>query len=95
MKIKHFAGYGSVTAKKLSLTDDTLVVEVRGEHEYGLDREDPMTIFEWLVKRFDKRRTDWLEIAKVSCDNKLFEKPENYSGYEQVCTYTIKFKMKK
>lgn len=63
MKIKHFAGYGTVNARKLKLeTVDgktTLVVEVTGDHEWGLARpNDPYLIKRWLVERFDKTMRD-------------------------------------
>lgn len=63
MKIKHFAGYGTVNARKLKLeTVDgktTLVVEVTGDHEWGLvRRNDPYLIKHWLVERFDKTMRD-------------------------------------
>lgn len=45
MKIKHFQGYGSVSAIKKSrtITPDNkinLVIEVTGNHECGIVRED-------------------------------------------------------
>ena len=69
MKLKHFAGYGAVNAKKVSLVDngDTtiLTVLVTGDHEWGLypsyvlpgmvNRLSDTTIKHWLIDRFDKR----------------------------------------
>lgn len=69
MKLKHFAGYGTVNAKKVSLVDngDTtiLTVLVTGDHEQGLypgyilpgmvNRLSDTTIKRWLIDRFDKR----------------------------------------
>ena len=58
MKIKHFAGYGSVTAKKVSKTsvgDKTkLVIEVKGNHEWGLVRNDIYDVRRWLFEKFEK-----------------------------------------
>ena len=59
MKIKHFAGYGSVQAKKVSKTnigDDKakLVVEVKGNHECGLVRDDIYDVKRWLFDKFEK-----------------------------------------
>lgn len=58
MKIKHFAGYGSVQAKKVSKTtvgDKTkLVVEVKGNHEWGLVRNDIYDVKRWLFDKFEK-----------------------------------------
>ena len=58
MKIKHFQGYGSVQAKKLSKTTignkTKLVVEVKGNHEWGLVRDDVDDAKRWLFDRFEK-----------------------------------------
>ena len=64
MKIKHFAGYGTVNAKKISSTTTTdcygrklttLVVEVWGNHERGLVPSITEDAFGWLVvKHFGK-----------------------------------------
>ena len=75
MKIKHFAGYGSVEAKKTStrnLPDGTreIVVTVTGNHERGLDRDDKYDLFSWLVKRFDKTVKDYRDIISYKlCDD--------------------------
>ena len=58
MKIKHFAGYGSVQAKKVSKTkigDKTkLVVEVKGNHEWGIVRNDIYDVRRWIFNKFEK-----------------------------------------
>lgn len=58
MKIKHFAGYGSVQARKVSKTkygDKTkLVVEVKGNHEWGLVRNDIYDVRCWIFNKFEK-----------------------------------------
>lgn len=59
MKIKHFMGYGSVQARKVSKTktDDgktKLVVEVKGNHEWGLVRNDIYDVYRWLFSKFEK-----------------------------------------
>ena len=58
MKIKHFAGYGSVQARKVSKTTSggrtKLVVEVKGNHEWGLVRDDIYDVRRWLFNRFEK-----------------------------------------
>ena len=58
MRIKHWQGYGTVTAKKLSkrLTGrgTMLRVMVQGNHEWGLVREDKYDLKRWLIDRFDK-----------------------------------------
>ena len=69
MKLKHWQGYGSVTAKRLSNTSDgefrTLVVQVTGDHEYGLVRDDAYDVFNWLVRRFAKDCPDYRHIARL------------------------------
>lgn len=68
MNIKHFAGYGNVTVKKIGKTVNNnnvvLSVLVTGEHEQGLIPayilpgeifRDDYTIKKWLIERFDKR----------------------------------------
>lgn len=58
MKIKHFAGYGSVQARKVSKTksgDKTkLVVEVKGNHEWGIVRNDIYDVRRWIFNKFEK-----------------------------------------
>ena len=60
MKIKHFAGYGTVEAKRIKNASCTLHVRVSGNHEWGLRRDDEYDLFNWLVKRFDRSQTDYL-----------------------------------
>jgi hypothetical protein len=63
MRIKHFAGYGTVEAKKVSKTTVTnqygekrnkLVVNVKGNHECGLVRNDIYDVKRWLFDKFEK-----------------------------------------
>lgn len=63
MRIKHFAGYGIIEAKKVSVKTEngvrTLVIKVKGNHEWGINREmDSGCIYTWLVKKFDKTLPD-------------------------------------
>lgn len=58
MKIKHFAGYGTVNATKIKDTNHTLHIRVEGDHECGVKRNDLYDVFNWLVKRFDKQFKD-------------------------------------
>lgn len=93
MKIKHWQGYGCVDAKKVSRTDDTLVIHVWGMHEYGLERTDEYDVFEWLVSKFDKTRKDYRDIVSVSTDD--YYTDEMYRGRyptTEHCVYTIKFR---
>lgn len=61
MKIKHWQGYGTVSARKIQDKSCTLHIQVTGNHEWGLRRDDPYDLFHWLVKRFDKSVPDYLE----------------------------------
>ena len=90
MKIKHFQGYGSVNAKREALYDDALVVHVWGPHEWGLELNDKYDVFNWLVRRFDKRRTDYSEIAEVTTKD-YYERDSKGLDVEH-CLYYIRFK---
>ena len=70
MRIKHWQGYGSVNAKKLSKgkTQDNctkLVVEVTGNHEWGLVRNDVYDVHRWLVGRFVKDCPSYRNITNM------------------------------
>ena len=63
MKLKHWQGYGSVEVKKVSKTTfnnnwgekkTKLVLSVKGNHEYGLVRDDIYDVKRWLFDRFEK-----------------------------------------
>lgn len=54
MKIKHWQGYGTVSAQKIPDKNCTLHIRVTGNHEWGLRRDDIYDLYEWLVKRFDR-----------------------------------------
>ena len=63
MRVKHFAGYGSVDVKKKSKTTFTnefgekknkLVLVVKGNHEWGLVRDDMYDVRHWIFEKFEK-----------------------------------------
>lgn len=91
MKIKHWQGYGTVTAKKLSSTtvnngSTTLCVLrilVTGEHEWGIVCTDECTVANWLVKKFDKNFTDVRNIANIAT---------NANAYGDSCEYIITYR---
>jgi len=89
MKIKHWQGYGSVNAKKLSKSTKggitTLKVEVSGNHEYGVVRDDIYDLKRWLVDRFDKTAPDCYDIG-YSYENGY---RRNGSIDEEYCIYTF------
>ena len=80
MKIKHWQGYGTVTAKKIGTgpfyDNRYLRIQVSGDHEYGLYRDDKYDIFKWLVKRFDKKAKDWTDIVDMQITNVPGQKEE-------------------
>ena len=90
MKIKHFQGYGSVTANKISKTVKdgicTLKIHVEGNHEYGLFRDDLYDLSRWLIKRFDKAFTDYRSIISMTYD-------DGYKNGTEYCDYTFRYEV--
>ena len=63
MKIKHWQGYGTVDAKKLceyeiARNQKKIIIQVTGNHEYGIARHDAYDIYNWLLKRGQRFVTD-------------------------------------
>lgn len=63
MRVKHFMGYGSVEVKKVSKTSivngygenkTKLVLRVKGNHEWGLVRNDIYDVRRWIFNKFEK-----------------------------------------
>ena len=56
MRIKHFAGHGSVNAKKIALFKrdniTTLIIDVSGDHEQGLKPYIIEDTIKWIAARF-------------------------------------------
>lgn len=89
MKIKHFAGYGTVTAKKISLVknenDTILSILVTGDHEQGLiphyiipcepTNYSDYTIKKWLIDKFDKSAKEL-----TMFHYKMIAEPLDFSG---------------
>ena len=68
MKLKHWQGYGTVEAKRLSTKKNgdgtkTVTIEVTGGHEYGLVRDDKYDVHRWLLKRFAKDCADYRSVT--------------------------------
>lgn len=69
MKIKHYMGYGLVNAKLIEMDQTTIVINVWGNHECGLDRsEDSYDINQWLVKKVAKLNITQRQIKYVECN---------------------------
>lgn len=63
MRVKHFMGYGSVEVKKISKkpiingygeNKTELVLQVKGNHEWGLVRDDIYDVRSWIFNKFEK-----------------------------------------
>ena len=89
MKIKHWQGYGVVNATKVQDKDNILIVDVKGNHECGLERNDKYDVFNWLVKRFTKKCESYTDIIQI-LTNEYLEKTE--SGIVECCRYMIGYK---
>lgn len=96
MKIKHWQGYGCVTAKKVSKTVKNgvtkLVVRVTGNHEWGLVREDKYDLKRWLIDRFDKSAKD---VNPYSIEYKYVDGYERTADGidEEYCEYTFAYEV--
>lgn len=95
MRIKHWQGYGSVNAKvkrkssthsAQGVTNRYVVIEVRGNHEYGLEvYKDNYTVAKWLGK-VGKFTPEEL----VSYTSYSYYARDNAKGIdEECCEYTI------
>ena len=63
MRLKHWAGYGTINARKIykRTTKDgktILKITVAGNHERGLMRRDIYDLKRWLIDRFDRTVKD-------------------------------------
>jgi hypothetical protein len=91
MRVKHFAGYGSVEVTKKSKTKlannkTKLVLQVKGNHECGNVRDDIYDVRRWIFNKFEKNFTgnDW-EIQMNIEDDYVRE-----NGIDvEVATYTF------
>ena len=91
MKIKHFTGYGFVNATKIKDPNCTLHIRVEGDHEQGLKRDDLYDVFNWLIKRFDKRMK---EVSYADFHNLYPSMQVYYSDpYGYVCEYMINYEL--
>lgn len=107
MYIKHWQGYGQVTAIKRGVvqtiknTDYRIAdigeelkrikITVSGNHECGVERNDKYDVFNWLLKRFDK--------SVKNADSRCIVDLQTDVYYEKVdgvdtehCDYTITYR---
>ena len=89
MKIKHFAGYGCVNARRINDGAAKLHIRVEGIHEQGLIRSDSYDLYNWLVKRFDRSVPDvttWLKSHPL-VDLRPGWRNDPKLGYIDTCDY--------
>jgi len=91
MRIRHWAGYGCVTAQKVNDGDPfiTLHIRVLGNHERGVVREDEYDLYNWLVRRFDHNVPDYVEWHRLGPTIEVrpgFTKSTN-RGVIETCDY--------
>lgn len=93
MKIKHWAGYGCVTARKVKSNPYVLHIRVEGNHEWGIVREDEYDLFNWLVRRFDKDILDYAEFHRMSPAIRIVPgyRKDPDLGMIETCDYYFKY----
>lgn len=69
-KIKHWQGYGSLEVKKVcsfpfGYQKQKCVLQVYGDHEYGVFLNDKDRLYDWLAKRFFSDCPDSKHITQV------------------------------
>jgi hypothetical protein len=95
MRVKHFSGYGSVEVKKLSKvtfknslgeTKTKMVLRVKGNHEWGLVRDDIYDVKRWIFDKFEKNFKGEYYNIEMSVEDTYIK--ENGLDVE-VATYTF------
>ena len=92
MKLKHWAGYGCVVAKRVKEDEDSnhmLHIRVVGNHERGLKPLFRDTAYDWLVHRFDKsapERYDPTKMGVITEEGFTSERNE-YGNYTEQCDF--------
>ena len=90
MKVKHFAGYGSVNVRKLGREHTIeengiyLLLEVRGNHEWGIKRDDIYDVVRWIGTKCDTKLTDYRQVTGMDIEEYWDDKKK-----EDVCRYHI------
>ena len=104
MKIKHWQGYGTLNAEKLSKSTKTIngtkvytmKIKVVGNHEYGLDcchnKYDHYTIYNWLLTKFDRKVKELTDRCILGVHTFISSERNNEKGIdEEYAIYTIKY----
>ena len=89
MRVKHWQGYGSVNVFKKERKEKgdglvSLTLQVRGNHEYGIERRDTYDVVRWIGTKCDKKLTDSRQILEL-----LTESYWDELAKEDVCNYFI------
>jgi len=88
MKIKHWQGYGTVSAQKIQDANCTLHVRVTGNHEWGLVRNDLYDLYSWIVKRFDRAVPPYIKWNNMLQDARCTEGSTVIDGIDtDTCDY--------
>ena len=99
MKIKHYAGYGTVEATKVSerkLDGERFIrIKVKGNHEYGIHLDDIYEIAHWLLPKFSKEFKDG---QKSYWDIKFMQLTDGYEKDDKgqtvdTCEYAIVYEV--
>lgn len=89
-KVKHFAGYGTVSMGRIKDGSATLHVRVEGNHERGIKvgEWDEYLLFNWIVSRFDKSLTfeQWHKKRPI-IEIKTGYRDDPKEGFIDVCNY--------
>lgn len=100
MRIKHWAGYGTVNAKKVTDYKHTrygrayrvIQIEVTGDHERGLVRFDRYDIHHWLGRHFAKDK-DYKDFAAFDVQQGWVGGDGHTTlGAHEIATYTLEYK---
>ena len=95
MKVKHFAGYGSVNVLKIDRVDRNGIVSLHlrvfGNHECGIERRDPYDVVRWIGTRCDKNLTDSRQVININTED-YYVRNNNHLD-EEVCDYYITYRM--
>ena len=98
MKVKHFAGYGTVEVTKKSKTSFTdeygekknkLVLQVKGNHEWGLVRDFIYDVRRWIFNKFEKNFNGSDDEINMTIERDYVDNKDSYVGYTEIATYTF------
>lgn len=94
MKVKHWQGYGTVNMKKISQNTKngikTIVVQVSGNHEWGLKRNDVYDVYKWICSKMAKDCKEYCDIVNLQIND--YYKRINDLDIE-ICDYTISYRI--